>query len=219
MRRPNDVIPVASDQARPDRSAIAPRSPSAFGSGGSSQRKFAMSSIPLAFKVSTTSARSSRFTSGSSCAGALEMFALRPEPQAMSRRGAAGAAGALIGRGAADLFDEQSIDAAPGIESRDPRQPAVDHHPHAIDREGRFRHVGGDDRFAFFVMARARRPVPPAAIRRKAAARQIDRSRARRGWRKCVRVISYLPGMKMSTSPSVLRASRASSSAARSQIG
>ena len=48
---------------------------------------------------------------------------------------------------------------------------------------------------------RARRPVPPAAIRREAEARQIDRSRARRGSRKWCAVISYLPGMKMSASP------------------
>jgi hypothetical protein len=54
---------------------IAPRSASnisarsnAFASGFSSQGKPATSSIPLAFKVSTTSLKSSRFTSGSSCA-------------------------------------------------------------------------------------------------------------------------------------------------------
>ena len=40
----------------------------AFASGFSNQGKPATSSIPLAFKVSTTSARSSRFTSGNSCA-------------------------------------------------------------------------------------------------------------------------------------------------------
>ena len=35
--------------------------------------------------VRTTSARSSRFTSGSSCGAPFEMFALRPEPQAVAR--------------------------------------------------------------------------------------------------------------------------------------
>ena len=66
--------------------------------------------------------------------GALEMFALRPKPQAMPRRGASGAAGALLGGGAADFFDEEGVDAAARIEARDPREAAVDHHPHAIDR-------------------------------------------------------------------------------------
>ena len=113
--------------------------------------------------------------------GALEMFALRPKSQAMSRGGAPRAAGPLVGRGAADLLDEKGVDAAPGIEARDPRQPAVDHHPHAIDREGRFRHVGRHDHFALFVLRPARRPVPPAAVRHRAAMRRTDRSRARRG--------------------------------------
>ena len=82
---------------------------------------------------------------------ALEVFALRPEPQAMSGRGPAGAAGALIGGGAADLLDEERVDPAPRIEARDPGEPAVDHDPHAVDREGSFRDVRGHDHFAFLV--------------------------------------------------------------------
>ena len=69
----------------------------------------------------------------------------------MAGRGSAGATGALFGRGAADFFDEQRIDPAARIEARDPRQAAVDHDPHAFDREGSFRDVGRDDRFALFV--------------------------------------------------------------------
>ena len=69
----------------------------------------------------------------------------------MSWRGPSGATGPLIGRGAADLFDEKRVDAATGIEPRDPRQAAVDHHPYAIDCQGRFRDVRRHDHFALFI--------------------------------------------------------------------
>ena len=66
----------------------------------------------------------------------------------MARRGAAGAAGALVGGGAADLFDEQRVDAAIRIVARNARQAAVDHQAHAVDGERGFRDVGGDDDLA-----------------------------------------------------------------------
>ena len=66
---------------------------------------------------------------------AIEMFALGPKTEATPGRGATGASGALIGGSAANFFHEQSVDAAPWIEPRDPRQAAVDHDVDAIDRQ------------------------------------------------------------------------------------
>ena len=70
----------------------------------------------------------------------------------MAGRGPAGAAGALVGGGAADFFDEQGVDAAARIEPRDARQAAVDDDPDAVDRERSFRHVRRDDGPAFLIM-------------------------------------------------------------------
>ena len=78
----------------------------------------------------------------------LDMVAFGPEAQTNSRRGAAGAAGALIGRGAADLFDHERVDAAVGIVAGHAGQSGIDHHGHAVDGEGRFGHIGGDDDLA-----------------------------------------------------------------------
>src|SRR3954447_700835 len=58
---------------------------------------------------------------------AIEMFALRPEPQTMSGCSAARASCTLIGGSAADLLHEQRIDPASRIEPRDPRQSTVDY--------------------------------------------------------------------------------------------
>ena len=74
----------------------------------------------------------------------VEMFALGPKPQAMARRRPTRAASALIRRSAADFLDQQRVDSAPRIEPGDPGQPAVDHDPHAVDRERSFGHVRGD---------------------------------------------------------------------------
>ena len=57
---------------------------------------------------------------------AVEVAALGPKPVTHSRRGAAGPAGALVGRGSADLLDEQRAEAALGVESGDAGQAAVD---------------------------------------------------------------------------------------------
>src|SRR5438067_5258573 len=80
------------------------------------------------------------------------MFALGPEPKATTRCRASGAARPLIGGSTADFFDQQSVDSAPRIEPRDPRQTAVEHNPDAVDSEGSFRDVRGHDGPAFFVM-------------------------------------------------------------------
>ena len=99
----------------------------AFGSGGSSQRKFAISSTPLAFNVRYDFGKIEPLYFGQFLWRALEMFLLRPEPQTLTRRSATGATGALFGGRAADFFDEQCVDAAARIEARDARQSAVDH--------------------------------------------------------------------------------------------
>ena len=84
--------------------------------------------------------------------GPIEMFALGPQTQAAARRGPARPTGALIGGRATDLFHEQSVNAAPWIEARDPREAAVDHDADAIDRERGLGDIRRDDRAAFFIM-------------------------------------------------------------------
>src|SRR5437868_1226530 len=64
-------------------------------------------------------------------AGALEMFPFAPEAKAMPGSRASGPPGALVGGSAADLFDEEGVNAAAGIEPRDAGKPAVDHYPDA----------------------------------------------------------------------------------------
>ena len=76
------------------------------------------------------------------------MLAFSPQAHATARRGAASPAGALVGAGAADALDEQRVDAAIGIEARDPGEAAVDDHPDAVDGQRSFRDVGGDDDLA-----------------------------------------------------------------------
>ena len=91
MRLPNDVSLSAGDRAEIVQQlfgvleALSGRAARASG-------RPATSSIPLAFKVKTTSARSSRFTSGSSWARALEMLrsrsiSRRQRPGRCDRRG------------------------------------------------------------------------------------------------------------------------------------
>ncbi len=75
------------------------------------------------------------------------MFGLGPESDAGAWSSAAGAAGALVGGGAADLFDEQGVESAPRIETRDAGEAAVDHRADAVDGERGFGDVGGDDDF------------------------------------------------------------------------
>ena len=123
---------------------------SEISSGFSSQRNFRKSSTPAALSVSTTSARSSRLISGNSCGGRC-VFLPRPEPHANARRGAARAARALVGVRLRDLFNQQRVDAAVGVVAGNARQAAINHQPHAVNRERRFGDVGGDDDLALVV--------------------------------------------------------------------
>src|SRR3954462_15882941 len=84
----------------------------------------------------------------------VEKFPFGPETEAVARRGPTGPAGALIGGRAADFFDEQGVDAAPGIEARDARQAAVDHCLDAINSERGFRDIGGNDGAPLLVMGK-----------------------------------------------------------------
>ena len=67
----------------------------------------------------------------------------------MDSRG--GAAFALFGGGAADFFNEQGADAAFGIVTRNARETGIDDVADAVDGNGSFGDVGGDDDFAKFV--------------------------------------------------------------------
>ena len=80
-------------------------------------------------------------------AGAAGVLVFRPEADGAAGRGAAGAAGALVGGGAGNVLDQQGVDAAPGIEARDAREAGIDHEPDAVDGQRSFRDVGGHDDF------------------------------------------------------------------------
>ena len=67
--------------------------------------------------------------------GAVGVFPLGPQPQAMAGGGASGTARALVGGGTADFFDEQGVDAPVRVEPRDPGETRVDDEAHAIDSE------------------------------------------------------------------------------------
>ena len=80
--------------------------------------------------------------------GAVQVAAFGPEAVADARGGASGAARALVGGGAADRFEQQGADAAFGIVTGDARQAAVNDMDNAVNRDGGFGDVGGDDQFA-----------------------------------------------------------------------
>ncbi len=67
---------------------------------------------------------------------------------ANARRGAACAAGTLVGGSAADSLDHQRINAAIRVVARDTGESAVDHDTDAVDGDRRFGDVGGDHHFA-----------------------------------------------------------------------
>ena len=83
--------------------------------------------------------------------GPVEVLALRPQAHAAARRGASRPARALVRARPADLLDEQRIDAAIRIESRHPRQTAIDHQPHAFDGQRGLGHVRRDDHLSLLV--------------------------------------------------------------------
>ncbi len=120
--------------------------------------------------------------------GAVEVAAFGPKPVADAGRGAAGPAGALLGGGAADRFDQQGADAALGVVAGDARQAAVNHMDNAVDGDGGFGDVGGDDDFAQTDWAR--RPAScssggnsPCRGMRASGSRSRRRRGRRRWWR------------------------------------
>ena len=80
--------------------------------------------------------------------GPVQLAAFGPEPVAGARRGASGAAFALLGGGPADGLEEERADAALGVVARDPRQPAIHHVANAVDGDRGLRDIRGDDHLA-----------------------------------------------------------------------
>jgi len=75
------------------------------------------------------------FHFGKFLSGASRLLMLGPQAQAVPGGRASGSTGALVRGGAADLFDQQGVDAAIGIVTRNPRESAIDHQAHAVDGE------------------------------------------------------------------------------------
>jgi hypothetical protein len=81
----------------------------------------------------------------------------------------------LVRRGAADFLDEQGVDAAVGIVTREARQP-LSITSGCRQWERGLGHVGGDDHFALAIPRHRRVPWSAAATRR---ATQQDKSLGR----------------------------------------
>ena len=79
------------------------------------------------------------------------MFLARPQSHAHARRGPSRATGALVGRRLRDFINQQRVDAAIRVVARDACEAGINHQPHAVNRQRRFRDVRGDDNFAFVV--------------------------------------------------------------------
>src|SRR5204863_995655 len=69
---------------------------------------------------------------------AIQMPALRPESPTVARRSPPCPALALIGRRAADRFEEECADSALGIVTRHARDSAIDYMKNAVDGHGSF---------------------------------------------------------------------------------
>ena len=104
--------------------------------------------------------------------GGLERSGLRrvPQPVADAGLGAPGAAAPLIGGGARDPHGLEPGQADVGLVARHPRQPAVDHHPHALDGERGF-----GDRGRQHDLAPARRRRRDGAVLRRRVERAVKR--------------------------------------------
>ena len=76
-------------------------------------------------------------------AAAVGIFA--PEAPAGTGGGASGASGALIGAGAGDGLDGERIDAAVGVPCGEAGEAGIDDRLDAVDGEGGFGDIGGDD--------------------------------------------------------------------------
>src|ERR1051326_917195 len=82
---------------------------------------------------------------------AMAMFFTGPEAQANAGSSAARAASPLVGGGLTDFFDQERVDAAIRIVTRNPGQTAIDDAADAIDRERSLCDVCRDDDFALVI--------------------------------------------------------------------
>ncbi len=80
--------------------------------------------------------------------GAVQVAAFRPEPVADAGGGASGPPRPLLGGGAADRFEQEGADAPLRIVAGDAGQSTVNYMDNAVNRDGGFGDVGGDDEFA-----------------------------------------------------------------------
>ena len=88
------------------------------------------------------------------------VFRLRPQPHALARRRSSCASGSLIGARLADFFNQQRVDAAIRIVTRNAGETAVDHDADAVDRDGGLRNVRGDDDLRLIVACDRRILIP-----------------------------------------------------------
>ena len=127
--------------------------------GASSQRSVCGSLTPQFASSSASGARSASTISGGVCAGERCVLAFGPQSITHACFEAAGAAAALIGRGARNAHRLQSAHAGRRIEARATRKPGVDDDAHAFDREARLGDIRGEDDLAFARSGRTDRRV------------------------------------------------------------
>ena len=97
---------------------------------------------------------------GSIAIGPIQMAAFGPETITDAWSGSTGAAFALVGRSAADRFDEKSADASLGIVTGNTRLAAVHDVPDAINGDGKSRRRWWRGTTRCCAMDSARRPDP-----------------------------------------------------------
>ncbi|MNV10932.1 hypothetical protein D3C71_1014760 [compost metagenome] len=88
----------------------------------------------------------------------LQPLRLRPQAPRPAFGHAAGAAGALVGRGLGDAHHVEPGEAAVGVVARLARQPGIDHHAHAGQGHRGFGHVGGQHHPALAIRIRLQHP-------------------------------------------------------------
>jgi len=108
--------------------------------------------------------------------GRLERGGLRLVPQPIADAGlsAPGAAAALVGGGARDPHGLEPGEPHVGLVARHPREPAIDHHPHAFDGQRGLRDRGREHDLAPAGRRRRDRPVLHVGVERTVKRHDVD---------------------------------------------
>ena len=153
------------------------------------RRRVAGSVTPQAAQSRRSDDRSAERISGRPIRLQRPVRRLVPQPVAHARLGAAGAAAALVGGGPRHAHGLEPRQADVGLVARHARQPAIDHHAHALDGQRGLGDGGGEHDLA---PARRRRRRRRGPARRGRALHRA--ARGRRPGRRCARAAAARRG-------------------------